>query len=61
MMDKEYDVFQKEYAIESNTDSVTKPPETKKDEKEQNQTLTGQVGYYDRLKPYRYFIRAKVI
>lgn len=60
-MGKEHDAFQKDYAIKSTTDIGSKPPEVRPKEKERNQTVTGQVGYYDRLKPYRYFIRAKVI
>jgi hypothetical protein len=59
-MVKEYDVFDKEYAAESSTDIVSKITVIKKEE-EENQTVTGQLGYYDRLKPYRYSIRAKVI
>jgi hypothetical protein len=59
-MVKEYDIFDKEYAAESSTDIVSKITVTKKKE-EENQTVTGQPGYYDRLKPYRYSIRAKVI
>jgi len=60
-MDKEYDVFHKDYAIESTSDIGSKPTEIRPKEEVQNQTVTGQVGYYDRLKPYRKFIRAKVI
>ena len=60
-MVKEDDVFDKEYAAESSTDIVSKITVIKKEEKEKNQTVTGQTGYYDRLKPYRYSIRAKVI
>ena len=64
-MGKEYDVFYKDYAIKSTTDISGKPPEfilgEKEQDQEQNQTVTGQIGYYDRLKPYRYLIRAKVL
>jgi hypothetical protein len=60
-MGKEYDVFQKDYAIKSTADIGSKTPEVELKGKGQNQTVTGQVEYYDRLKPYRYTIRAKVI
>ena len=60
-MANEYDVFQKDYAIESTSDIGSKPTKIRPKEKVQDQTVTGQVGYYDRSKPYRRFIRAKVI
>jgi len=60
-MAKEYDVFQKDYATKSTSDIGSKPTEMRPKEKVQNQTVTGGVGLYDRSKPYRYFVRAKVI
>ena len=60
-MDKQYDVFDEKYAVKASTDIVGKVTVTKKEGKEQSQTVTGQIGYYDRQKPYRYYIRAKVI
>ena len=60
-MVEEYNVFKKEYSVKSSTGLESKPTEIEKEEEERNQTVTGQLGYYDRLKPYRYFIRAKVV
>ena len=60
-MVKEYDVFEDKYAVKSSTDVASKPTEIKIEEKEQNKTVTGHLGYYDRMKPYRYYIKAKVI
>jgi len=60
-MVREYDVFDKEYSIESSTDIVGKITVIGKEEEEKNETITGRPEYYDRLKPYRYYIKAKVI
>lgn len=56
-MDKKNNVFSEEYAAESSTDVPSEPTE----EKEQVQTVTGGIGYYDKSKPHRVIIRAKEI
>ena len=56
-MDKTNNVFSEEYAIESSTDFPSEHPE----EKKQDQTVAGEIGYYDKSKPYRIVIRAKEI
>lgn len=59
-MDKESDIFHEEYAIESSTDTLSKPPEKKEEEKQQNQTVSGQIDY-DKSKPHRVTIKAREI
>ena len=56
-MDEKINAFSDDYAIESSTDAPSEPTE----EEKKNQTVSGQIEYYDRAKPYRDFIRAKVI
>jgi hypothetical protein len=59
-MDKESDIFYEEYAIESSTDTLSKPPKKKERKKQQNQTVSGQIDY-DKSKPYRVTIKAREI
>jgi len=56
-MDKKTNVFSEEYAIESSTDVLSEPSE----EEKQVQTVTGEIEYYDKVKPYRVIIRAREI
>lgn len=56
-MDKKNKVFSEEYAVESSTDVPSEPTE----EKKQDETVAGEIGYYDKSKPYRVIIRAKEI
>lgn len=60
-MNKQYDVFDEEYVEKSSTDVIGKITVIKKEEeKQQNQTVTGQKDY-DKAKPYRVTIRAQEI
>lgn len=59
-MDKETDISNEEYAVESSTDALSKSIEIKEEEKQQNQTATGQIDY-DKSKPYRVTIKAREI
>ena len=74
-MDNKDDAFSAPYTIESSTDSPketaegekvegeeqNKTVEEEKVEKKKQKTVTGTIGHYDKSKPYRDPVKAKVI
>ena len=56
-MDKTTNAFSEEDAVEQSTNF----PKESTEEKKQDQTVAGEIGYYDESKPRRVIIKAKEI